>query len=114
MFCENRGSEVFCSSFLKRHFCVFPNKMLVRSLFWFTLLVTAQSTSLRSNSRLSTLVADSSFRGVVDELASGTPAHEIHLKIIKLQKTLNERHDSVTRTCEEDKKAVTKGRFIVP
>ena len=88
--------------------------MLVRSLFWFTLLVTAQSTSLRSNSRLSTLVADSSFRGVVDELASGTPAHEIHLKIIKLQKTLNERHDSVTRTCEEDKKAVTKGRFIVP
>jgi len=64
------------------------------------------------NSRLSTLVADSSFRGVVDELASGTPAHEIHLKIIKLQKTLNERHDSVTRTCEEDKKAVTKASKI--
>jgi hypothetical protein len=61
---------------------------------------------------LSSRVANSAFKGVVDELASGTPAHEIHLKVTHLISTLQQRHASVAQTCDQDMQAVRKSSHV--
>jgi hypothetical protein len=69
-------------------------------------------TSSRDTERLSSLVANSQFKGVVDELATGTPAQAIHLKVSKLLITLNKRGSSVRLTCQQDLVAITKASKV--
>jgi hypothetical protein len=78
-------------------------------------IFSVQSASLRKQATVRSTLSDlgiSSPSSVVKELAAGTPASLIHLKITKLIDALKKRHTSVSSSCETDMIAVRKSSHV--